>query len=148
MLLTSILAMADEPLVKLAIWPKDGEKVVYALSDKPRVSFNKNMLVIESKNVEINYDLDAISHFTYENEISTGVMDSENEVFYKIEDETIIFSLLPVDSIIRIYGLDGTLISTVMTGDASGEYFLPLSNLGSGEFLISVNGLTFKIFIR
>ena len=64
--LFSMMAVADEAINSLVVWAKDGTKVAYALADKPKVTFTGTDLVITSNGIEVNYALENMVRFTYE----------------------------------------------------------------------------------
>lgn len=143
----SLMAMANEPITKLVIWAKDGTKVAYALAEKPKITFTESELVVNTNNVEVNYDLDKMSRFTYESGSSTGITDLKSDGTFRFQDEALVFPALSANSTISVYSLNGSLVfkKTVQT---AGEYAFPLSNLNAGVYLVNVNGLTYKIVKR
>lgn len=143
----ALMAMANEPITKLVIWAKDGTKVAYALAEKPKITFTKSELVINTNNVDINYDLDKMSRFTYESGSSAGITDLKSDDIFRFQGEALVFPALSANSTISIYSLNGSLIfkKTVQT---AGEYAFPLSELSTGVYLVNVNGITCKILKR
>ena len=63
------------------------------------------------------------------------------------DGNTLLFPALRANSTVSLYSLNGTLIfnKTVRT---AGEYSFPLSGLNAGVYVVTVNGLTYKIVKR
>ena len=141
-------AMADEPKTQLVVWAKDGTKVAYALAENPKVTFTETDLVITTKGVEVNYALVNMARFTYENEIVTAVTNLQTGALsLKLDGESLLFPALSANSTVSLYSLNGTLIFS-KTVRKAGEYSFPLSGLNTGVYVVTVNGLTFKIVKR
>jgi len=145
--LISLMAMANEPITKLVIWAKDGTKVAYALVEKPKITFTEREMVVNTNNIEVNYDLESLLRFTYGNEVTTNITDLKSDDTFRFRDEALVFPALSANSTISVYSLNGSLVfkKTVPT---AGEYAFPLSNLNAGMYLVKVNGLTYKIIKR
>ena len=146
--LFSMMAVADEAINSLVVWAKDGTKVAYALADKPKVTFTGTDLVITSNGIEVNYALENMSRFTYENSTSTGVTNLKNgETSLKLDKESLQFPSLKANSTLTVYSANGTLVfKQIVRKD--GEYSFPISNLNTGVYMVNVNGLTYKIVKR
>ena len=141
-------AMADEPKTQLVVWAKDGTKVAYALAEKPKVTFTETDLVITANGMEVNYTLEDMSHFTYEDKVTTAVTDLRTgELFLKFDGESLLFPSLKVNSTVSIYSLGGALVFKKNV-EHGGEYAFPLSGLAIGSYFVNVNGLTYKIVKR
>lgn len=139
--------MAEEYKTHLVVWAKDQSKVAYALDDEPKITFTETELVIESQTFKVSYPLEDMDRFTYESQ-SSGIKDlqTEKETF-QIEGESLIFPSLKANSSVALYSLNGTLILKKTIKEA-GEYSFPLSNLMTGVYMVSVNGITYKVMKR
>ena len=129
----------------MVIWTKDGTPIAYALAENPKVIFTETNLIITSKGVEVIYALDKMARFTYEYDEETFIKNLQtNEVTFKIKDESLLFPALKAHSTVSIYSISGTLVfkKTVQT---AGEYSFPLSSLTAGTYLVTANGVTYKI---
>ena len=49
---------AEEIKSQLVVWAKDGTKVAYMLSEKPKITFTETDLVITANDIEVNYALE------------------------------------------------------------------------------------------
>lgn len=146
--LYGMVAVADETINSLVVWAKDGTKVAYALADKPKVTFTETEMVITSNGIEVNYALENMVRFTYENSSITGITDLKNgETFFKLNGEALLFPSLKANSTMSVYSANGTLIFK-QTVRKDGEYSFPISNLNTGVYMVNVNGITYKILKR
>ena len=141
-------AMADEPKTQLVVWAKDGTQVAYALAEKPKVTFTETDLVISANGVEVNYTLENMARFTYEDKTATAITNLQtDESSFKLNGESLLFPALKANSTVSVYSLNGTLVFK-KTVRQNGEYAFPLSNLIAGVYMVNVNGLTYKIMKR
>lgn len=133
----------------LVVWTKDGSKVAFALSEKPQVTFSESSLMINSNTVSVSYDLKDMAKFTYEDSESQGIRNIENDKAssFKFDGEMLLFPSLKAGSSVFIHSLNGTLVFS-RTIQAAGEYSFPLSHLGTGVYMVTVDGLTYKIVKR
>ena len=146
--LFSMMAVADEAINSLVVWAKDGTKVAYALADKPKVTFTGTDLVITSNGIEVNYALENMVRFTYEDFSQTGITNLKNgEISFKLNGEALLFPSLKANSTVSVYSANGTLVFK-KTVSKDGEYSFPISNLKAGVYMVNVNGLTYKIVKR
>lgn len=141
----SLSAMAEEPKTQLVVWAKDGTQVAYALAEKPKVTFTETDLVITANGVEVNYTLENMARFTYEDNTATAITNLQtDESSFSLNGESLLFPALKANSTVSIYSLNGTLVfkKTVLQ---NGEYAFLLSNLSTGVYMVNVDGLTYKI---
>ena len=133
----------------LVVWKKDGSKVAFALTEKPIVTFSENSLMINSTTVSVNYDLEDMAKFTYEDSESQGIKNIENdkESSFKFDGEMLLFPSLKAGSKVAIHNLGGVLVFA-RTIEAAGDYSFPISHLDKGVYVVSVDGLTYKIVKR
>lgn len=140
--------MAQENNTQLVVWAKDGTKVAYMLSEKPKITFTETDMVITANDIEVNYALENMVRFTYELNDNTAIRNIESdEVSIKLDGESLLFSDLKANSSIAIYALNGTLVLK-KTIRQDGEYAFSISNLNTGVYMVNVNSLTYKIVKR
>ena len=145
LMLLPLLASAQEPKSFLVVWSKDGTKVAYALTEKPKITFTETDLVITAEGVDVNYPLENMSRFTYEANDDTAIRDLKtDDVSFKLDGESLLFLDLSPNSTVSLNALNGNVIIS-KTVQTAGEYAFPLSNLNAGVYLVTVNGLTYKI---
>lgn len=130
----------------LVVWKKDGSKVAFALTEKPTVTFSENSLMINTTTVSVGYDLEDMAKFTYEDPESQGIRNIENdkESSFKFDGEMLLFPSLKAGSKVAIHNLGGVLVFS-RTIEAAGNYSFPISHLDKGVYVVSVDGLTYKI---
>ena len=141
----SFFAKAENNPTNLVVWAKDGTKVAYALAEKPKVTFTVTDLVITANGVEVNYTLENMARFTYEDNSLTAITNLQtDESTFKLDGEFLLFPALKANSTVFVYSLNGTLVFK-KTVRQNGEYAFPLSSLNSGIYMVNMNGLTYKI---
>lgn len=132
--------------MNLAVCTKNGSKVLYALDDKPKITFTNTEVIITTKGLEIAYALIDVNSFTYEKVENTGVTSLYGDTFFKLDGESIIFSRLKAKDIVSLYSINGTLVlKKAVTMD--GEYAVSLNDIEAGAYIVKVNSLTYK-FIK
>ena len=133
----------------LIVWKKDGSKVAFALTEKPKVTFSENSLMINSTTVSVSYDLEDMAKFTYEDSDEEGIRNIENdkESSFKFDGEMLLFPSLKAGSKVAIHNLGGVLVFSRAI-ETAGDYSFPLSRLDKGVYVVSVDGLTYKIVKR
>lgn len=143
-----LTASAQELKSYLVVWAKDGTKVAYALSEKPKIAFSETDLVITTQGVDVNYPLDSMSRFTYEANDETTIRNLKTDkVSFKLDGESLLFMDLSPNSTVSLHTLNGESVFS-KTVQTAGEYSFPLSNLTTGVYLVTVDGLTYKIVKR
>ena len=143
------LGLVAKAEMQLVVWAKDGSKVAFALSEEPKVTFNENSLMINSNTVSVSYNLQDMAKFTYEDSEGQGIKNLENDKSssFKFDGEMLLFPSLKMGSKVSIHNLGGVLVFT-RTIEAAGDYSFPISHLDKGVYVVSVDGLTYKIVKR
>lgn len=141
-----IISPADNALT---VWAKDGTKVSYALSQRPKVTFSGEDLIITSVDSEVKYPLSQMSRFTFE--VTSGIdmvdVDGNNVTPFSFDGDTMLFPAMDRDCKVVIYNTDGKLMISreVKSGTT---LTIPLDVLNSGIYLVNVSGITYKITKR
>ena len=140
------LGLVAKAEMQLVVWAKDGSKVAFALNEEPKVTFNENSLMINSNTVSVSYQLEDMAKFTYEDSEAQGIRNLENDKAssFKFDGEMLLFPSLKTGSKVAIHNLGGVLVFS-RTIEAAGDYSFSLSHLDKGVYLVSVDGLTYKI---
>lgn len=137
-------ANAENNPTNLNVWAKDGTKVAYILAEKPRITFTETDLVISTNGVEVNYALENMSRITYEENTGTSITNLQTDKnSFKLDGESLLFTILKANTSVSFYSLNGTLVFQ-KTIQKDGEYAFPLSQLKAGTYVVAVNGITFK----
>lgn len=148
-ILLSFLCMtmtAQEAKTHLVVIAKDGTRVAYQLAHHPKLTFSATDLEIKTDLLEISYPLANMARFEYETENSaTSLRDiSTGEPICHFVGESLVFPHLEANNTVFIYTSVGQIVLS-RTILSAGEYAFPLSNLGTGVYMVQVNGLTYKI---
>lgn len=149
LILTEIVNVYSEEKTQLTIHSKDGTKVSYILCQQPKVSFSTKEIIVKSNDVDIIYEREEMAKFTYEKvDVQTGIINlSTGEKAFEILDNAIMFPQLKSNSIINIYSVSGNLIFHKEIPEG-GEYMFPLTSIADGVYLVNINSLTYKIFLK
>lgn len=130
------------------LWGTNGEVLaLYTSSMKPKVTFTESSLTVSSNNIEIEYfELYNFSKITYDDDTNVGIsnikLDSSK---FKMDGDVLTFPELKRNSTVSIYTLNGTCLRRESHAEG-GPCKLDISGIGSGVYLVKVNGLTFKIY--
>ena len=98
---------------------------------------------MEADGTQISFDLDELQGMRYEIDPTPTAIENIVGDAPVTPRESIRFGNLPDNTTVVVYSIDGKLLSTRQTGD--GSLTLPLDNLGSGIYIVKVNGITYKI---
>lgn len=114
----------------LLVTQKNGQQTGFALIDKPKIECISGFLTVTSVHNTISVPLGDIKNFELVNKIPSGIITiryDKNDI--KVNSGHIVISSLPAKSIVYIYSMNGTIIST-MTSNVDGclEFDLPKSN--------------------
>ena len=64
----------------LVVWLKNGEKVYYNLEERPKTTFSGGKVVITTSKLEVNYPLEQLLRYTYENVSSEVAINSTDNI--------------------------------------------------------------------
>jgi hypothetical protein len=139
------MSKAESNPTNLVVWANDGARVAYALTEEPKVTFTETDLIITTTNVEVNYTLDNMARFTYESDENVNLIDIKTEeMVFKLRGESLLFPALKANSTVSVYSLNGTLVLKKNI-QVTGEYFFPLATLNTGVYVVTVNGISYKV---
>ena len=148
LLLSSLMAMADEPKSRLVVWAKDGTKTYFDLAENPKTTFNDNDLVITSESMSISYPLDQVLRYTYELS-TTGIENISQEKAVRISRRSDALTLenLKPGTTVSLYTVDGKLVMAHAAGN-SRSVTISLSDRPSGVYIVKANDVTCKMLKR
>lgn len=131
------------PYNTLVVDLADNSSVKIVMTDLLKISFDTDNLIVKGSGADITIlksDLVSVTHTQDTDYIGSVVNDSEFEF-----DNGLVFRNLPVGSNVRVYDMSGKL--EVMER-AEGDFTLSLDRLSKGSHILSVNGKSYKIFIK
>lgn len=118
----------------------DGNKIEFALSTLPEVTFRNDQMTVTSTATTASYELKKVSTFTYGT--TTGIKQVETNNKFAFEGDRIIVE--GTNNKVRAFALDGTAVtlSPIHTGDKT---IIPLEELTHGVYLIIINNKSIKV---
>ena len=118
----------------------DGNKIEFALSTLPEVTFGNDQMTVTSTATTASYELKKVSTFTYGT--TTGVKQVEANNKFAFEGDRIIVD--GTNNKVRVFALDGTAVtlSPILAGDKT---IIPLEELTHGVYLIIINNKSIKV---
>lgn len=140
---SSIIANESANLV---IWANDGTKMVYELSEEPKVFFTSEQLIVKTDEMEASYSLSEISRITYEN-AATDISNTVTNEPLRFDGETLFITSSSEKINVCIYTLNGRLVQkySMNTSDMS---TISLSSYNAGIYIVRVNELIYRILKR
>lgn len=119
----------------------DGQKVEFALSTTPEVTFGNDQMTIKTTQTTASYDLGKVTTFTY-GSTTTGINQVENNNKFAMEGNRIIID--GTNNKISAYSLDGKAVnlSPITTGDKT---TVNIDELPHGVYIIKINNKSIKI---
>ena len=148
LLLSSIMAMADEPKSRLVVWAKDGTKTYFDLAESPKTTFRDNNLVITSESMTISYPLEQVLRYTYDL-ASTGIegIGLEKTVLISQRGDALTLENLKPGTAVTLYTVDGKLVMAHAAGE-SRSVTISLSDRPSGVYIVKASNVTYKMLKR
>ena len=118
----------------------DGNKIEFALSTLPEVTFGNDQMTVTSTAITASYELKKVSTFTYGT--TTGIKQVEANNKFAFEGDRIIVD--GTNNKVRAFALDGTVVtlSPILAGDKT---IIPLEELTLGVYLIIINNKSIKV---
>lgn len=148
LLLSSLMATADEPISRLVVWAKNGTKTYFDLAENPKTTFEDNDLVITCESMTISYPLDQVLRYTYES-VSADIDNISLKKIVRISqrNDTLIMENLKQGTIVSLHTVDGKLVKAHTTGN-SRSVAISLSDCPSGVYIVKANDVTYKMMKR
>lgn len=120
----------------------DGSQTSIFITEDLKLSFTDTQLVATGSTEDIAIDRSQIVHFEHAYD-ETGAVDAINGASgMAFNGNSMTFSNLPQGSMIRVFTTAGILVSEQ---PAAGEYTLSLDGLAPGNYIVSVNNMSYKI---
>lgn len=118
----------------------DGQKVEFALSKAPEVTFGNDQMTIKTTEATASYELWKVSTFTYGT--TTGIKDVEANKNVALEGNRIIID--GTNNKVSAFALDGKAIHLSPTTLGS-KTIIHLDELTQGVYVIKINNKSIKI---
>lgn len=138
---------AANPVITLVVLTKDKAEHRFALSDKPKVTFEgKNLKVTCSKaSASATFTLTDVVRFTYKKVDSTGVDELvDDPATMDFDNGVLVISNLKANATVSVYTLDGKPVRQLKAA-RTGTFRLNLSELPSGVYVVKAGTITYKI---
>ncbi len=140
-----LIALAGEVKSALVIWTKDGNKVVYALAEKPKITFSDKEILLMTPDINVSFPLSNLNRFTFLNSDEVAITNIINDdPVINMDKDQLVFQSLKENSIVAIWSLNGTEILR-KTVHKTGCYSFYIGNLPNGVYIVSLNGLNYKL---
>lgn len=119
----------------------DGQKVEFALSTTPEVTFGNDQMTIKTTETTASYDLWKVTTFTY-GSTSTGIHQVETSNKFALEGDRIIID--GTNNKVSAFALDGKAVSLspITMGDKT---IVNINELTHGVYIIKINNKSIKI---
>lgn len=142
-----MIANAELPS-HLVITCKDGSEITYLLLDEPKITFERENMVISSNIINMEHQLNTVEQITYENvfDSSMGTV-CKDTTSYCIKDNILEVVNESVDFTVHIYDINGRCVINKIC-HKSESASISLDNLEKGEYILTINFKSYKFYIR
>lgn len=126
------------------IWMKDGTKTVLQLNEKPQLTFNDVEMMVTTNGTTVSFPYQLLKNITYK-DYTVGIQSSElDRETFVYNAEGLSFRANAKSLKVMIVSTDGTLVRqfNVRPGEST---TVPTAALPKGTYVVSVNGVTYKI---
>ena len=132
----------------LAVWHKDGSKVLFRLTEKPKVTYGDSLVTIQTSTT-VEYAFQAIQKMTFESEEVVGIKEMETKRKQPFASDGRTVSFLPAESDlrVRVVSMSGLVVKDFVVRKGEQQSF-SFQTLPLGVYVMSVNGVTYKIKTR
>lgn len=139
------IVMTARQREQLIILGKDGTKIAYALTDKPKITFTDSDLVVSVNGLTSNYLLINLLGITYSESDVTNISNAKDDfpLFY-MNGNKLMFHKIKRDMALFLYKIDGSLVFKKRISKDS-DTTISLSSIESGIYVLQINGTVFKI---
>lgn len=145
MTVIEITAKQGEQLIILS---KDGTKIAYALTDKPKITFTDSNLVVSVNGLTANYSLVNLFGVTYSESDATNISSVKDDFpFFYMNGDKLMFHKVKREMALFLYKIDGSLVLKKRISKDS-DTIVSLSPIESGIYVLQINGTAFKIIKR
>lgn len=132
----------------LVVWHKDGSKVLFRLSEKPKVTYGDSLVTIQA-GTTVEYAFQTIRKMTFESDEVVGIkeMEAKKEQPFASDGRTVSFQPAESDLHVRVVSMSGLVVKDFVVRKGERQSF-SFQSLPPGVYVMSVNGVTYKIKTR
>lgn len=131
----------------LIIHAKDGSTATYLLARCPIVTFSGDSLKIYCDDTEVIYALDNVTKFTYgEKDENIGVSyptSTDSSRLFSYDGEQVVLSGLKPGCMVYVLSSDGCVVASERCDSDCHTLFI--SGLSTGVYIVTANGMSFKL---
>ncbi len=122
----------------------DGSSMVISMDERSVVTFSGSKLVIKTDVSTTEFERSKVKTFNY---LSSSSIEEINVGDCKVNNtgDALQFSNLPAGSEITVHDVSGKLVKSAV---AEGSYRINITDLSSGMYVVSVNGVSTKISVN
>lgn len=133
--------------VALKIHCKSGADVIILLDNRPKVTFDKNDLVVATQTRMVNYPAEEVLKFTYldKDELPAHIDNvSFSGMVFSFDDGKLLVQHLNPNAAVTVCAVDGRILASGQS-DAQGRVSLPLPEVPGGVYVVKTPSVTFKL---
>ena len=132
----------------LIIWQKDGSAVVFNLTEKPKITYVGDKVIVKSSTT-LGFDFQSIKKMTYTQDITESINDLtiEKDKPFTINGKTISFFPAEENLHVRVVLINGMVVNDFIVRKEE-PYTFSLDSFMQNMFILTVNGVSYKIKIR
>ena len=148
LVLMTVIEITAKQGEQLIILSKDGTKIAYALTDKPKITFTDSNLVVSVNGLTANYSLVNLLGVTYSESDATNISSVKDDFpFFYMNGDKLMFNKVKREMVLFLYKIDGSLVLKKRISKDS-DTIVSLSPIESGIYVLQINGTAFKIIKR
>lgn len=133
----------------LVVWHKDGTRVVFNLVDEPKVTWEKKNLKIESANLSAEYPIREMHKLTYQSALEDGIaqVSADGQPAFRRTGNTLTFMPAAGDLQVQVVTMGGVVMERFVVAKGKPTTW-SLGKLEAGTYILSINGVGYKISVR
>lgn len=139
-LLVCTMSQASDAAKSLFVTLTDGQKIEFALSDLPDVSFGNDMMKIKTSKTTYECELWTVKTFTYAT--ATSIKGIKADTAFSIEDNTLVID--GTNTQVSCYKANGERVN-LPCQTTGNKTLVNINSLKHGVYLIKLNGKVIKI---
>lgn len=112
----------------LKVHQKDGTIISYSFSEKPKITYSENVIILTTATTQVEYPLPEMQKISF---------DVTADAIEQITTDNFL------DEIVKIYNINGVLINSYRKTDSS--IIVPLDDLSTGIYIIKNGKTTYKV---